>query len=137
MQGGDCGSSICRGGLPTQSRTAGWSMAWVGDGLGLVRRDGVAEGVGVLEGLPCAPSWSGAVFTWLSAAGANSATAGGEDWLASSATTPRVKVAATAIAVNTTPGPRTRRGRAGAGTGAVFRTAWPVIATGSPPVMSG
>src|SRR3954452_24395906 len=90
-------------------------MVAVGEGVGVDRCDGVADGGGVLDGLPpCEPSWLGAFFTWLSAAGANSATAGGDDWLASSATTPRVSVAATAIAVTTTPGPLT--GRRGVGT---------------------
>src|SRR4051794_8006085 len=91
-------------------------MVAVGEGVGLDRCDGVADGVGVLDGLPpCAPSGLGAFFTWLSAAGANSATAGGEDWLASSATTPRVNVAATAMAVNTTPGPLIGRREMGTG----------------------
>src|SRR3954451_24057998 len=84
-------------------------MVAVGEGVGVDRCDGVADGVGLLDGSPCAPSGFGAFFTWLSAAGANSATAGGEDWLASSATTPRVNVAATAIDVKTTPGPLTGR----------------------------
>src|SRR3954452_13299186 len=89
-------------------------MVAVGEGVGVDRCDGVADGGGVLDGLPpCAPSGLGAFFTWLRAAGANSATAGGDDWLASSATTPRVNVAATAIAVNTTPGPL--MGRRGVG----------------------
>src|SRR6185503_20490377 len=135
MHGGDCGSSIWRGGLPTQAKTAAWSMGRVGDGVGVERRDGVGVGDALPAGLPCAPREFGVFFTWLSAAGANSATAGGEDWLASKATTPRVNVAATAIAVKTTPGPRT--GRRGLGTGAVFRTTRPVIAGRSRPVMSG
>src|SRR3954447_842792 len=113
-QGGDCGSSVCRGGSPTHRRTrAPGGSARLGTAGGLTDARGDADGRAAVRSPTSPPSPEpkslvcsfGASLICSRGCGANSAMAGGDGLAGVSARTDRIANMATADAAYTVPGP--------------------------------